>query len=376
MPYVIVAILSLFLVFSSASAHAFETLAQYAVIVDDATDTVLFEKKMDEKMQPSSMTKLMTVYIVFKRLKEGVLTMETTFPISEKAWRTQGSKMFVKVHDNVSVRELLQGIIIQSGNDACVAVAEGISGSEELFAEEMNRRAKELGMKNSHFKNASGWPAEGHVMSVHDLAILAKAITQEFPEYYPMFAEKEFTYNGIRQHNRNPLLGKNLGVDGLKTGHTEVAGYGIVISGTQDGRRVHVVLNGVNSEAIRASEAERLLKYGYQGFTNLKLTEANAEIGTAEVWFGREKQVPLVAKEPLVISVPVLEKDHVKRSIVYQGPVSAPIQQGARIAELAISIPGMPEKRIPLYAGKEVEKLSGFSKAWAVLKYKLSGAES
>ncbi len=236
----------------------------------------------------------MTVYMVFERLKAGRLSLDDKFVVSRKAWRKGGSKMFVMVKSRVAVKDLLRGIIIQSGNDACIVIAEGISGSEEAFAEEMTRKAKEIGLKNSSFKNATGWPADGHYMSARDIATLSKKLIVDFPEYYKLFGETEFTHGGIKQGNRNPLLYKGFGADGLKTGHTEASGYGLAASTIRKGRRLLLVINGLNSKRARGSESARLLDWAYRETSSYALFKKGNVIETADVWLGKSANLPLV----------------------------------------------------------------------------------
>ena len=243
-------------------AQALETRAREAFLIDVTTGTVLLEKDADVSMPPASMSKIMTAYLVFGALKEGRISLDDKLPVSEKAWRKGGSKMFVEVGSEVSVEDLLRGVIVQSGNDACIVLAEALAGSEEAFAEQMTRKAREIGMEGSTFTNSTGWPDPNHRMTARDLAILAERMVQDFPDFYHYYSEREFTYNGIRQGNRNPLLYKNLGADGLKTGHTEEAGYGLTASAERDGRRLVLVINGLESIKARSEEAERLIASG------------------------------------------------------------------------------------------------------------------
>ncbi len=340
----------------------FTTTAEFAVLLDVNNDSFLYEKKADERMTPSSMTKLLTTYILFERLKSGSVKMDDTFTVSEKAWKMAGSKMFVSVNAQTKIEDLLKGIIIQSGNDACVVVAEGLSGSEEAFAEEMNHVAAKLGMKNSQFKNSSGWPEPDHYSTPRDLAILGKALIRDFPEYYPMFAEKEFTFHGIRQHNRNPLLGKSIGVDGLKTGHTEEAGYGIVASALQDGRRLISVTNGMKSEKERGTETERLLMHGFRDFEHRVLFKAGQVVDNADVWFGKTPTVPLVIEKDVAFLLSRRGNHGIKVAVAYESPIPAPIAKGQQVAELVVNKQGMEETRIPLIAGEDVAELSYFSR--------------
>jgi len=348
---------------SSAAQAAFESQAREAILVDYQTGTVLYEKNADQRMVPSSMTKLMTLYLLFERMKEGKLKLEDTLPVSEKAWRMQGSKMFVPLGERITVKSLIEGIAIQSGNDACIVVAEGLGGSEETFAKEMNEAAVRLGLTGSHFMNASGWPDPDHYSTARDLYIIARHLINDFPEYYPFFSEREFTFHNIRQFNRNPLLDANIGVDGLKTGHTEEAGYGVVISGVApDGRRVISVINGLGSIKQREEAAQRLIEYGYREFENVTLVKKDQPVSEAEVWLGESETVPLVATEDMVMSLPKFADKNIKLQLHYNGPVAAPVEAGAKIAELSIAVPDMPEMRVPLAAGNTVEKKGIFGR--------------
>jgi len=346
----------------------FTTKANFAALLDVGADTYLYEKSADARMTPSSMTKLMTVYILFDRLKHGSLKLTDTFHVSEKAWKMGGSKMFVGVNTDVKIEDLIQGIVIQSGNDACVTVAEGISGTEEAFADEMNRMAQKLGMKNSHFLNASGWPAPEHYATARDLAILAEHIIEDFPEYYHYFSEKDFTYNGIHQPNRNALLGKIPGVDGLKTGHTDDGGYGMVVSAQQDGRRLISVVNGLASEKEREVESDRLLKYGFRDFIQKTLFKAGETVDEAPVWLGKQDTVPLVPEKDVSILTSRLGIESLKVVVTYTSPIAAPIEKGRPVAELVIKKNGMEDKHVPLVAGQEVPRLSYFSRLWVKAK--------
>lgn len=349
----------------TADGSVIETPASHVYLMDYTTGTVLAEKAGDAKMYPSSMTKLMTLYLLFDRLKQGTLSLDNQFTVSEKAWRMQGSKMFVPLGGQIPLEELLRGIAIQSGNDACVVVAEGIAGSEEAFARQMTEKAKELGMTNSNFKDASGWPDPDHYTTAHDLAVLSRAMIRDFPQYYHYLSEREFTYHGIRQFNRNLLLGNTaLGVDGLKTGHTEAAGYGITLSAKQmsDGRRLILVINGLSSEAERASEGERLLSWGFHNFDNLKLFAAGQKVKDAPVWMGAEKTVPLVAEGDVVVSVPKIGRDQIKMVAEYNSPVKAPIKKGDQLGVLKITMASGSVREAKLVAGADVEKLGFFGR--------------
>ena len=348
---------------SPFSAQAkFESEAQYAVLMDYETGAVLYDKGSHERMFPSSMTKLMTIYILMDRIKRGSYKLEDTLPVSENAWRVQGSKMFVELGNRISVHDLLRGIIIQSGNDACVVVAEAISGSETAFAGEMNRVAAELGMKDTHFMNSNGWPDPDHYTTPYDLAILARRIISDFPEYYPIFSEREFTYHKIKQQNRNLLLSRGIGVDGLKTGHTEIAGYGIVLSAIQDGRRVVAVVNGLANEKERATAGERIIMHGFRDFENKRLFTAGEKVEDADVFFGKKTTVPLVFASDVKLLLPRGDEGaEFKVSVSYQGPIQAPIKKDTHIADLTIERAGMDNIVLPLVAGEDVEELSFFN---------------
>lgn len=356
-------------------AVALETSAKQAIVVDDSTNTVLFEKNADEKMHPSSMTKLMTVYLTFKRLKEGSLKLTDQLPVSEKAWRMQGSKSFVELGSTIAVEDLLQGIIVQSGNDACVVIAESLAGSEDAFAGQMNDMAKSLGMKNTYFVNASGMPEEKHLMSARDLALLSHHIIHDFPEYYHYFSQKEYVHNGIKQGNRNLLLYKNSLVDGLKTGHTAEAGYGIAVSGKDaSGRRIILVINGLESEKARAEEAERLLAFAFRDFERLGLVKKGQLVEHADVWMGAEKTVPLTVAEDFSVTLPKTNRDKLRFVVSYSVPLVAPVKAGLHVADLKIYNADATLATVPLVAGKEVVRLGGFSRMMFNLRHLVTGS--
>ena len=356
--------------------QALETAAKQAILIDNVTGAVLFEKNADELMEPSSMSKIMTIYMLFELLADGSLKLDDTLPVSEKAWRKGGSKMFVKVGDRVTVEDLLRGIIIQSGNDATIVIAEGLAGDEESFSAEMTDRAHEMGMDSSTFTNASGWPDEGHRVTARDMALLAKLTIENFPQYYGYYAELEFTYNEIRQGNRNPLLYKKMGADGLKTGHTKNAGYGLTGSAIRDGRRLILVLNGLESAAIRSREAERLIEYGFREFSNHALFDGGQTVGAADVWLGEAATVALVIEDPLVATLTRKARRKMRVTLVYDGPIPAPIEKGARIATLIVTTPDAEPLEIPLVAGAEVARLGPLRRIGAAIGYLVWGAAS
>lgn len=368
------AILGSIMAVSMTSAHAIETNAREAFIMDFDTGAVLLNKEGDTLTEPASMTKMMTVHMLFKHIKDGSVSMDDTFHVSEKAWRKGGSKMFVEVNSDVSVSDLLHGIIVQSGNDAAIVVAEGLSGTEDAFAEEMTAEARDIGMTKSVFKNATGWPAEGHLVTVHDLATLARDTIRKFPELYKLYSIKEFTYNGIRQPNRNPLLGTSAGVDGLKTGHTETAGYGLTASAERDGRRLILVVNGLGSVRERRTESQKLLDWGFREFDNYDLFAKDATVGSANVWLGAETQVDLVSDQDILLTLPRSARNDMKVSIVYEGPIPAPIEKGQQIASLKVEVADQETREFPLYAAHDVGRLGFIGRIGAAIKYLLWGA--
>ena len=353
-------------------AGAIETMAREALLVDMDTGAVLLEKNADKPMPPASMSKIMTTYMVFSRLREGKLAMDDTLPVSERAWRrggcvSDGSTMCLKLGERVKVEDLLRGIIVQSGNDASIVIAEGLAGSEEAFASEMNKKAKEIGLKGSVFRNSTGLPEPDHVMTARDLAVLAERTIKDFPEYYHFYSEKEFTYNGIKQGNRNPLLYKSVGADGLKTGHTKEAGYGLTASAKQADRRVVLVVAGLPSMAARAEESVRLIDYAFREFENVPLVKAGEQVETASVWLGEGDTVPLQANQDVVITVPHRARSDMKIAVVYDGPVPAPIRKGDPLGKLVISAPGIAPVEVPLVAGGDVERRGPIGRAFAAL---------
>lgn len=368
----IVTLLSVAGLLFANNAYAIETNAKQAIMMDAATHTIIFEKNGEELMHPSSMSKLMTLYILFQRIKEGRLKLDSKFSVSENAWRMQGSKMFVPLGEEITVENLIHGIVIQSGNDACIVVAEGISGSEDAFAKEMNRVGKDIGLKHSHFVNSTGMPDEKHLMSAHDLAVLSDRLIEDFPEYYHYFALKEYTYNKIAQQNRNRLLG-TIGVDGLKTGHTEAGGYGIALSARQGDRRLILVINGLGNDDERVKEGDALLRYGFREFENKTLIRKGQQIGSADVWFGKKGSVPLIARDDVTVTVPVAATKGIRYTLKYDGPLQAPVTKDTPVGMLYIRISDdLQPFEVPLLAGENVEKLSGLKHMLAVLRHYLS----
>jgi D-alanyl-D-alanine carboxypeptidase (penicillin-binding protein 5/6) len=349
-----------------------DTAARWAFVQDFNSGTALLEKNADAEMPPSSMTKLMTIYLVYERLKQGKLRLDDELLVSERAWKMGGSKMFVQVGTQVKVEDLIRGVIVQSGNDACVVFAEAISGSEEQFAELMNQKAKELGLTNSNFRNSTGWPDPEQRMSCRDIATLARRIIADFPEYYHYDAEKTFKYNNIEQGNRNPLVQKGT-ADGLKTGHTEAGGYGLVASARRGERRVIVVLNGLDSMHQRAEEGERLMDWAFANFEDVTLFSAGDVIERVPVWLGTRPTVALVGGRDLVVTMPRNWRKNASVKVSYDTPIRAPVQKGTALGKLVVAGQGVPGMEVSLLAGEDVAKLSLPGRAMAVLSHYVTG---
>jgi D-alanyl-D-alanine carboxypeptidase (penicillin-binding protein 5/6) len=347
--------------------------ARWGIVIDFTTNATLLDKDADLPIPPSSMTKLMTAYIVYDRLKQGSLKLGDELPVSEKAWRMAGSKMFVQLGTSVKVEDLIRGMIVQSGNDACIVLAEGIAGSEEGFVEVMNTTAKKLGLTNSNFRNCTGWPDPEQRMSVRDIATLARQIIMQFPEYYHYDSERNFKYNGIEQGNRNPLVQKGTG-DGLKTGHTEEGGFGLAASSLRGARRVILVLNGMKSMRERAEEGERVMDWAFREFENVTLFSAEEVIDRAPVWLGSAPNVALIGGQDLVVTMPRQWRRTAKVTVKFDTPIRAPIVKGAAIGTLAISGQGVPQMSVPLVAAAGVEKLGLSSRAIAILSHYVIGS--
>jgi len=342
-----------------SQAYSFDTKARAAYVIDQTSGTVLLSKNADLPLPPASMSKLMTLYMTFEFIKAGRLGLNEKLPVSKNAANYTGSTMFLDPTDRVAVIDLIKGIIVLSGNDACAVIAEALSpdGTEAGFAKLMTQRAKQLGLKNSTFKNSNGWPASGHQMSVRDLGLLAERLITDFPEYYPMFAEQTYEFDGrapANTRNRNPLLGLGIGADGLKTGHTEEAGYGLVGSAKQDDRRIIFVLSGLGSLEDRAQEAETIVNWAFRQFLVKNFGTSGTEVGRATVWNGKSRNVNLLLEGDLNVMLPVLSSSDPSFSIEYVGPIKAPIEKGDRIAELVIKSQDLPETRQALVAGKNV----------------------
>lgn len=342
-------------------AQGFQTTAPTAILVDANSHAVLFEKNADELMAPASMAKTMTAEIIFNELKNGRLSMDSEFTISENAWRkgggsSGGSSMFAKVNSSIRLEDLLRGLIVQSGNDAAIAFAEGIAGTEESFARLMNERARQIGLTNTTFRNSTGYSHPEQKTTVRDLAKLAIHIIETYPDLYKFFGEREFTWNKIRQHNRNPLLAMEIGADGLKTGNLDESGYGLIGSAVQNDQRLVVVVNGLKTARDRANETRKLLEWGFRAFEPHELFAEGQVVGEAQVFGGSKRSLPLVSKKPVRVLVHRGERERISARIIYTGPLKAPIQKGAEVARLQVNRGDMQALELPLYANEDIDE--------------------
>jgi D-alanyl-D-alanine carboxypeptidase (penicillin-binding protein 5/6) len=361
---------------SAASAMAFESTARQAILVDMTSHRVLYEKNADQHMPTSSMSKMMTIYMVFDALKAGKIKLDDTLTVSEKAWRTtykeNESTMFLPIGGVVKVEDLIRGVIIQSGNDATVVLAEGLAGSEAEFVTEMNDKARQLGMTNSHFANSNGMPDPDHYSTARDLATLAEHIIEDFPEYYHFFGELEYTYNGIKQGNRNPLLYRaGLGVDGLKTGHTDAGGYGLCASAQRNGRRLIAVVNGLPNMQARADDPAALIDYGFNEFKAYTLFKPGDVVDHATTWQGVAPTVALAVDQPVAVTLSFAERKGLKAVVDIPETTPAPIQAGQVIGKLVVSAPDRPDQEYPLKAVGAVERLGFFPRIAMAARYML-----
>jgi len=354
-------------------AGGIETQARHALILEAETGVVLLDKNADERIPPASMSKVMTAYIVFGMLKEGRAKLTDELPVSERAWRLQGSKMFVPIGGRISVDDLLKGVIIQSGNDACLVLAEGLAGSEEAFVELMNQKANEIGLKDSHFANVGGLPDPDHWMTARDLATLAIHTIKDFPEYYHYYSEMDYEFNNIKQGNRNPLLYKNIGADGLKTGHTEESGYSLTASVVRDNRRLIIVLNGLPTMKARAQESDRLIEWAFREFNDYRLFAAGDKVDDGEVWLGAEPKVPLSVDKDFIVTLPRKARRDMKVTVEYDRPISAPIQKGDPVGKVVMTAPDLPSVEAPLVAATNVERMNPWGRVVTLAGYLVWG---
>lgn len=345
---------ALALAFPATAQALQDTPARAALVVDLSSGATLLEKNADQPLPPASMLKLMTLYLVFEALEQGHLSHDDEFRTSANAARMGGSKMFIREGELVSVRDLIRGVVVQSGNDAAVALAEGLAGTEEAFADRMNQKAVEIGLTNSRFANSTGWPHPDQYMSSRDLVHLAALLIERFPEHYPIFAETEFSWDGVKQQNRNPLLSLGIGADGLKTGHTEEAGYGIVASAKRDDRRIVLVIAGLDSSGERAHEAERLINWAFRAFETRELYRKGETVAKAPVWIGAAPSVGLAPSRDIIVTAPFGSIDRASLKVLFDGPVAAPIETGQQVGQLEVLVPDLPPVRVPLVATEAV----------------------
>ena len=377
---IVMCLVSAAIAVAPARVHAITTAAEYAYMVDFETGNVLLDKNADERMYPASMTKIMTAYLVFERLKDGRLSLDDELPVSEKAWRKGGSKMFVEVGKTATVEDLIKGVIVQSGNDACIVLAEALAGSEEAFATLMTQKARALGMQNTQFRNSTGWPDDEHYTTAKDLVVLTTNLVKNFPDFYEYYAIEEFTYSGIRQSNRNPLLYKGIGADGVKTGHTEASGYGLVGSATEKdvvgntARRLIMVLNGMESQKQRADESEKVLRWGFREFENHTLFGDGQTLDKVGVWLGQKDTIAVKPAESITVTFPKKYRNTATVKLTYpSAPLTAPIQKGQAVGALTISLPEGDDISVPLVAAESVAKIGGLGKFRAALEYLIFG---
>ena len=368
-------LISLFLltIFFSQSLNAIDTKSEQAIVIDFDTNETLFEKNADQITPPASMTKIMTVYAVFDRLQKTDLTIDDVCIVSAKAYKMGGSRTFLEIDDAVSIDDLLKGVIIQSGNDASIVLAECLGGTEQDFAKIMNVYAKKIGMINTNFVNSSGWPEEKHYSTVRDLAILSNSLIKSFPELYAYFKIKEFSYNDINQPNRNKLLTNENGADGLKTGYTKKSGWGVAGSALRNNRRITVVINGTNSSRSRLNESSFLLNWAFNQTSQIKLVSKGQIIKNVDVWLGDKPTINLVIDKDIVSTISFDQLQLIETSIAYNKPINAPIKKGDRLGSMLIKIVGKKDLNIPLVAELDVNETNPFIKLFAAIKYLIFG---
>ncbi len=359
--------------FNISNSFALNSIATHAIIFDYETNEILYEKNAFEKTPPASTTKILTSYIVFDQIKKGNLQLDDKFRVSEKAYKKGGSSMFLETNTMVTVKDLLYGIIVQSGNDASIVVAENISGSERAFTDLMNEYAIKIGMKKSNFVNSSGWPHPLHYTTMYDLSVLSKAIIRDFPEMYKIFSEKEFTYNNITQPNRNSLLDLYEGTDGLKTGYVKDSGYGIVISTLKNGRRIIIAINGLESRKSRVIESERLLNWAYRNTTLQKIFKKGQVVKKTDVWLGNKNQVDLIVGQDILTTLKADQKNSIEAKIIYDRPIEAPIIKNQEIGKIIIEIKDKEPLEYPLYAKDSVKKINPVFRIFSAIRYLIFG---
>ena len=368
-----ISLLIVFFYINFLTASNFSSKAKYATVVDLDTGAVLYSKNATSKIYPASMSKLMTLYILFEEIQNGALSLDTNLNVSKKAWKKGGSKMFLEPGKKVTVRDILKGIIVQSGNDACIVVAENISGDEDSFADLMNEKAQELNLQFSNFTNSTGWPDENHYMTVSDLAILSTKIIKDFPEFFHLFKEKNFTYNEISQNNRNPLLFSYKYADGLKTGYTEASGYSLAATALKNNRRLVLVVSGLNNEKERKEETQKLFEWAYKNFINIKLFNKNEVIQQADVWIGKKAITDLYSNTDVLFTIKKANKKKFNAKVIFNNPIVAPINKNTSYGKLIITdtIEGTIE--YPLFSKEEIDKAGFFKKITTAFSYLIFG---
>jgi D-alanyl-D-alanine carboxypeptidase (penicillin-binding protein 5/6) len=358
---------------AAALGAGIDTEAKHAFIIEVETGTVLLDKLGEERMAPASMSKIMTAYVVFSMLKEGRVKPDDELPVSQEAWKLGGSKMFVKIGSRIKVDDLIRGMIVQSGNDSCLVLAEGLAGSEAAFVDLMNEKAKEIGLTSSHFANVTGLPDPEHWTTARDLATLAIRTIEDFPQYYHYYSERDFNFNNINQGNRNPLLYKNVGADGLKTGHTEEAGYSLTASVVRDNRRIILVVGGLRTMKARAEESERLIEWAFREFNDYRLFGVGDKVDDAEVWLGAAARVPMTVARDLVVTLPRKSRREMKVTVAYDRPVAAPIAKGDSIGKVVVSAPEVTPIEAPLVADADVPRIGAMGRMASLAAYLIWG---
>ena len=354
-------LICLLIILNNQNLFSFETSAENALLIDFDTNQILYSKNEEKKIYPASMSKLMTLYILFDSLKKGIVTLDDKFVVSRNAYQKEGSTIYAELGTEISVQNLIRGIIVSSGNDACIIVAEALSGSEDNFANQMNFYAEEMGLRNSNFKNSSGLHNDDHYTSAEDLVKLSNLLITDFPDYYPYFAERSFTWNSIIQYNRNNILRMDLGVDGLKTGYTSKSGYGVIVSSEKNGRRLIGIVTGLKSVDDRTNEISRLINYGYRGFKSYSVFKDNQIIDYAKVWKGNKNNLPLIVDKDINLLLDIPGRRGINVEYKYNEPIYAPIFKGDVVGSIDIIIPGRKNIKLDLLAGEDVKQVNFFT---------------
>ena len=354
-------LICLLIILNNQNLFSFDTSAENALLIDFDTDQILYSKNEEKKIYPASMSKLMTLYILFDSLKKGIVTLDDKFVVSRNAYQKEGSTIYAELGTEISVQDLIRGIIVSSGNDACIIVAEALSGSEDNFSNQMNFYAEEMGLRNSNFKNSSGLHNDDHYTSAEDLVKLSNLLITDFPDYYPYFAERSFTWNSIIQYNRNNILRLDLGVDGLKTGYTSKSGYGVIVSSKKNGRRLIGIVTGLKSVDDRTNEISRLINYGYRGFKSYSVFKDNQIIDYAKVWKGNKNNLPLIVDKDINLLLDIPGRRGINVEYKYNEPIYAPIFKGDVVGSIDIIIPGRKNIKLDLLAGEDVKQVNFFT---------------